>query len=313
MKKYVILTISSGLLIFLQFSFNKKDSITKAELGKVLFFDPILSRNKTISCASCHKPEYAFADSSAVSLGILGKKGTRNTPSVMNVALQKSFFWDGRANTLEEQALAPIENPLEMNLPIEKALLRLKKSKTYTSYFKDVFHTEPNRINLAEAIAAFERSLETINSPFDDWKFLDDSNAVADDVKRGFVVFNGNGKCVRCHFGSDFTTNEFRNIGLFNGRELNDSGRAIISGKKEDAGKFKIPGLRNVASTAPYMHNGKFKALKEVIEFYNDPARVVPDGINRDSLLSKPLGLTPREKSDLEAFLISLTDKRFTR
>ena len=116
-----------------------------------------------------------------------------------------------------------------------------------------------------------------------------------------------------CHFGSDFTRNEFRNIGLFNGKELNDSGRYVISHNKEDVGRFKIPGLRNVALTAPYMHNGMFNSLKEVIEFYNDPARVVPDAVNRDTVLNKPLGLSMEEKKDLEAFLQSLTDKQFVK
>lgn len=313
MKKYVIVIASAGLFGLFQFSYTGKKPISKVDLGRLLFFDPILSRNMTISCASCHKPGYAFADTSAVSVGVHGTKGNRNTPSVMNVALQRSFFWDGRAKSLEEQALAPIENPIEMNLPLDKALLRLKRSKTYRVYFNEIFNTTPNRENVAEAISAFERTLETIDSPFDNWKFLDDPSAVGDDMKRGFVVFNGKGKCVNCHFGSDFTNGGFRNIGLFNGRDLNDSGRAVITRKNEDAGKFKIPGLRNVANTAPYMHNGRLATLKEVIEFYNYPGKIVPGGINRDSLLTKPLGLTPREKLDLEAFLRSLTDKRFTR
>ena len=166
---------------------------------------------------------------------------------------------------------------------------------------------------LADAIAAFELTLETTDSPFDNWKYYDDSTRVSEAVRRGFEVFNGNGKCVKCHFGSDLTQNEFRNIGLFNGRQLNDSGRYAITKNKEDIGKFKTPGLRNIAITAPYMHNGMFKTLKEVIDFYDNPARKVPRAINRDTILAKPLGLTKREKADLESFLLSLTDKQFLK
>ena len=298
-------------IVFVQATFINEPT-DKAELGKLLFFDPILSKDSTISCASCHKQNYAFADTSAVSLGVGNTQGVRNTPSAMNVALQSVFFWDGRAKTLEEQALAPIENPIEMNLHLDVALARLRQNEKYKNYFQKIFSSEPTRENLAMAVAAFERTLETSDSPFDVWKFYDDSNAVNDAVKRGFTIFNTKGKCIKCHFGSNLTLKEFRNIGLFNGKDLNDSGRGVISGKAEDVGKFKVAALRNVAVTGPYMHNGMFKTLKEVIDFYNEPEKVVPNAINRDSILAKPLGLTQQEKNDLEAFLNSLTDKRFT-
>ena len=268
-KKYIIVIIGFAIL-FIEATFIKGEPTNKAELGKLLFFDSILSKDRTISCASCHKPGFAFADSSRVSMGVAGKKGVRNTPSAMNVLLQQFFFWDGRAKTLEEQALGPIENPVEMDLHIDSALQRLQQSKTYSAYFKHVFNSRPTRENLAAAIAAFERTLETSDSPFDNWKFADDSNAVSDAAKKGFAIFNGKGKCVQCHFGADFTQNSFRNIGLFNGKNLNDSGRIAITGLKEDLGKFKIGSLRNVAVTAPYMHNGMFKTLEAVIDFYNE-------------------------------------------
>jgi cytochrome c peroxidase len=311
MKKYIYFISTGFILGLIPASFIKESPSTKAELGKLLFFDPILSSDKTISCASCHRPEFAFADSSATSRGVGGVRGVRNTPSAMNVALQKIFFWDGRAKTLEEQALAPIENPDEMNLPIEEALKRLKENDLYNSSFKRLFNSEPTRSTLAEALASFERSLETSESPFDRWKFYQDPQAVSESVKRGFIVFNKKGKCVTCHFGTNFALDEFRNIGLFNGRNLNDSGRVSISKNHEDMGKFKIAPLRNIALTAPYMHNGMFKTLRDVIEFYDDPRKVVPDGLNRDTVLSKPLGLTEIEKKDLEAFLNALTDKSF--
>ena len=285
--------------------------IDKRELGKLLFFDPILSATRTISCAGCHRPEYAFADTAALSLGALGRRGNRNTPSAMNLSLQEIFFWDGRSPSLEDQALRPIENPVEMNLPLNKALLRLKHSGKYRSYFKAVFNSEPTLDHLGEAIAAYERSLETSNSPFDNWKLSGDTNLVSASVKRGFTLFSTKGKCTKCHFGSDFTQHEFRNIGLFNGNDLNDSGRASITRNTKDLGAFKVPGLRNVAVTSPYMHNGMFRTLKEVIDFYNEPGKIVPDAINRDTALARPLGLTEKEKADLEAFLISLTDNQF--
>ena len=311
MRRYIPIIFVLVIVIVVPVSFIKKEKTSKEELGKLLFFDPILSKDHTISCASCHKPEYAFADTSAVSKGVTRKKGSRNTPSAMNVSLLSSFFWDGRAADLEQQSLAPIENVSEMNLPLQQALYRLKNNKNYYRLFQEAFADEPTTKNLAAAIAAFERTLETSDSPFDNWKFSDDPNAVTDGVKRGFALFSGKGKCTSCHFGSNFTNNEFRNIGLFNARNLKDSGRSLISGKNEDVGRFKTPGLRNVAITAPYMHNGIFKTLKQVIDFYNDPGKVVPNAINRDSLLAKPLGLTTQEKKDIEAFLHSLTDKRF--
>ena len=311
MNRYILTIFVLLLIIVVEVSFVKKETTSKEELGKLLFFDPVLSKDYTISCASCHKPGHAFADTTAVSRGVARRKGSRNTPSAMNVSLQRSFFWDGRAADLEEQALAPIENVSEMDLPLPEALRRLKNNKRYYRLFDEAFNCEPTAKNLAQAIAAFERTLETSDSPFDNWKFSDDANAVTDDVKRGFALFNGKAKCISCHFGSDLTNNEFQNIGLFNARNLNDSGRSLISGKKEDTGKFKTPGLRNVAITAPYMHNGMFKTLRQVIDFYNDPGKVVPNGINRDSLLARPLDLTAQEKKDIEAFLCSLTDKRF--
>ncbi len=313
MKKYIVVMAVCIAVIGLQATSIKNNEPTKATLGELLFFDPILSKDKTISCASCHKPAAAFADTLAVSIGVNGKKGSRNTPTAMNLVLAKSFFWDGRAATLEEQALAPIANPDEMNLPIAEAVSRLQGNEQYKMLFAKVFNSEPNEKTLALALAAFERTLETSDSPFDNWKFSDDSTAVSDAVKRGFVIFNEKGKCIKCHFGSDFTANEFRNIGLFDGKKLSDSGRYNVTHKEDDIGKFKTSSLRNIAITAPYMHNGMFKTLDEVINFYNDTKKVVPGAVNTDTLLAKPLGLTKKEKQDLKAFMLSLTDKKFIK
>lgn len=311
MKKVLLLLTAMATIILMQAFVSENEPATKAELGRSLFFDPILSSDSSISCSSCHRPAFAFADTSAVSMGVGGAKGTRNTPSAMNMLLQRSFFWDGRARTLEEQALKPIENPAEMNLPVEVAVARLRGNRRYNAWFKKIFGNEPTRENLAAAIAAFERTLETSESPFDEWKYTDKPDAVSESVKRGFDIFNKKGKCIQCHFGADFNSNDFRNIGLFDGKAFNDSGRASVTGKPEDLGKFKIGPLRNIAITGPYMHNGMLKTLEEVIEFYNDTEKFIPNPINKDTVLSKPLGLTTQEKADLLAFLEALTDKRF--
>jgi cytochrome c peroxidase len=282
-------------------------------LGKLLFFDSILSRDYTVSCATCHKPEFAFSDTVMLSVGVQKRLGTRNTPSAMNLSLQDSYFWDGRAKTLEQQALIPIENPVEMDTPIDTAIARLKESNFYSNAFREVFAKEPDRESLAKALATFQRTLETSESPFDNWRMNDDEEGISASVKRGFELFNNKGKCIQCHFGPDFNNIEFRNIGLFDGKNFSDSGRAAITGDPADLGKFKIGPLRNVAITAPYMHNGMFKTLEEVVEFYNDPEKIIPGSLNRDPLLSEPLNLTAQEQADIVEFLKSLTDKRFLK
>jgi cytochrome c peroxidase len=312
MKKFcVTLSILGIILIFSQSAFKEPEPLNAALLGRKLFFDPILSRTKKISCSSCHKQEFAFSDTSAVSLGVHNRKGLRNTPSAMNMSLQVAFFWDGRATTLEQQALIPLQNPIEMDLPVAMAAWRLGHNTYYKAAFAAVFHEPPNAVNLAKALSAFERTLETGDSPFDDWRLNDNETAVSESAKRGFAIFNSKGRCIQCHFGPDFNDVEFRSIGLYDGKILRDSGRACVTKKPVDLGRFKIGALRNVALTAPYMHNGMFKTLRQVIDYYNDPDKIVPYSINRDTLLNTPMGLTEQEKNDLESFLVSLTDKRF--
>ena len=284
----------------------------KALLGKQLFSEKILSKDSSISCASCHKLEFAFADTMAFSIGINGKLTGRNTPSVLNMKNRPYYFWDGRAKTLQEQALIPLENPNEMDMPVAEALRRLNKSGKYRQLFYKVFRQKPNKKNLAEAIAAYEKTLETINSPFDDWS--NNMGTLTAQEERGRHLFIGNkAKCFNCHIMEDFTDDEFRNIGMFNGKEFNDSGRYLISKNPADIGKFKTPGLRNVAVTAPYMHNGRFKTLDQVLSFYNNPQLFVDDPENMDSLLRKPLNLTVQEEKDIIAFLHSLTDKVYSK
>lgn len=312
MKKGAIILFLMGVVAVLAFTHQPvtHKPITKAALGKILFSEKFLSKDSSVSCASCHIPQFGFADTVAFSKGIYGKLTTRNTPSVLNMEARPYFFWDGRAHSLEEQALAPIQNPNEMGLPIQEAVDRLNASERYRQLFFQVFKQKPNAKNLAAAFAAFERTLETLNSRYDDWG--DDKIKFTASEERGRVLFTGKkAKCFDCHFTGDFTADEFRNIGLYNGAELNDEGRYTITGNKADLGKFKTPGLRNVAATAPYMHNGMFKTLEEVIDYYNNPGQFVKGSINADPLLQKPLGLTAQDKKDLLAFLKTLTDKQY--
>lgn len=304
---YSILILLGGL-----FSFVTIETPTTAEeLGEKLFFDPILSLDSSISCSSCHIPSFAFADTVALSKGIHGQLGIRNTPSAINMMARPYFFYDGRAATLEEQVLMPIHNPIEMGLPIPALLERLNTS-AYQTWFQQIYGTEADSSSLGAALAAYLFSLESVgDSPFDEWMKGDTTAMTAAQI-RGRTIFNEKGKCFDCHFGPDFTGDEFRNIGLFTGRAgLNDQGRFAISKDSSDLGKLKVPGLRNIALTAPYMHNGQFQTLAEVVDYYDNPNQFVQGAINRDSLLAQPLHLSQQEKADLVAFLEALTDKRY--
>ena len=298
------------LLLSAGFNENISDITTKAALGKKLFSEKILSKDSSVSCASCHKPSFAFADTMAFSIGIAGKPTKRNTPSVLNMKNRPYYFWDGRATSLEEQALMPIQNPDEMGLTISDAIERLNNNPTYKLLFKRIFNQPVTAKNLSAAFAAYEQTLETVDSKFDDWS--NNLKKLTASEERGRQIFIGSkSRCFNCHFQEDFTDDNFKNIGLFNSIELNDSGRFNISKEKTDMGKFKTPGLRNIAVTAPYMHNGMFRTLEEVVAYYNDPAKFVSNAINIDPALTKPLGLTTKEQNDLIAFLKTLTDKKY--
>ncbi|MCS6927980.1 MAG: cytochrome-c peroxidase [Saprospiraceae bacterium] len=312
MKKAIFFLWCGVLLCLSSFQLKEHHELTPEELGRLLFEDKRLSADRSISCASCHIPAFAFGDTTAVSVGVGGQKGSRNTPAITNMAARTHFFWDGRATSLEQQVLRPIENPLEMALPLDEAIARLGADAQYLSYFQKIYGRQPDTTALADALAAFVRTLETADTPFDRW-MRGDTSAMSEAAIRGHTIFMEKGKCFECHFGPDFTGDEFRNIGLFNGKDLNDPGRFAITRDSADIGRFKVPGLRNVAVSAPYMHHGAFRTLREVIDYYDNPDRFVPNSIGRDSLLSRPLNLTDREKSDLEAFLHALTDDRFKR
>lgn len=303
-------SILMGLFVLVSFMEIEAPS-TAEELGEQLFFDPLLSLDSSISCGSCHLKDFAFADTAQFSLGVQGQLGTRNTPSSMNMLARPYFFYDGRAATLEEQVLMPIHNPIEMALPIDQLLVRLHNSP-YKAWFENIYGQAPDSSNLSAALAAFIVSLESVgDSPFDQW-MGGDTTAMSPAQVRGRLVFNEKGKCFDCHFGPDFTGDEFRNIGLFNGQDgLKDQGRFALTQDSSDLGKLKVPGLRNIAVTAPYMHNGQFKTLAEVVDYYDNPSQFVQGSINRDSLLAQPLQLTLQEKADLVAFLKALTDKRY--
>ncbi len=312
MKKILTATaISLGALLWLASHQNdiNSNALRVEQLGEMLFNDPILSLDSTISCASCHRPAFAFADTTAFSKGIGGHLTRRNTPSAMNMASRDIFMWDGRAASLEDQMLLPLEHEHEMGFNRDSVVARLNRSAKYGPLFKQVFGKEANLKLLQASIAYFEKSLETSDTEND--RYLNDMpHAMTEDQLAGRSLFFGKANCNVCHFTPDFTGDEFRNIGLFNGKNLQDTGRYEITRNVADIGKFKVPGLRNVAVTAPYMHNGMFATLEEVVAYYNDPDKVVPDAINRDPDI-KPLGLTSQEKSQLVAFLHSLTDDRF--
>ncbi len=313
-KSWLSFFVAMVALLMISSFLEEKDTDikTKTALGKKLFSEKILSGDSSVSCASCHKPAYAFADTAAFSTGIGGKLTRRNTPSVLNMKNRPYYFWDGRAASLEEQCLMPIQNPDEMGLPVEEAVKRLNASAQYKILFQRIFNQKPDAKNLAAAFSAYEQTLETVNSKFDDWS--NNLGKLSAREERGRQLFIGNkAKCFDCHSMEDFTDDGFKNIGLYNGSSLNDAGLYNITKKETDLGKFKTPGLRNVAVTAPYMHNGMFKTLDEVIEYYNNPGNFVKDPVNMDDALKKPLGLTAKEKEALVAFLKTLTDKRYLK
>lgn len=293
-------------------SFTNTEPKTEAELGKILFFDPILSKDSTVSCSSCHKPDLAFADSLAISPGIDNRIGRRNAPSIMNMASRSEFFYDGRAKDLVDQIHFPIEDNLEMDAKMSEVVERLKKHPKYPIWFKKIYNEVPTENNLARAIASFEESLETSDTEFDAW-MNDLPNKMSDSAIRGRKLFlSDRAKCFDCHFSPDFTGDEFKNIGLYDEKKYKDKGRYEVTKNQNDLGKFKVPGLRNVAVTAPYMHDGSFATLRDVIDYYSDPYQFVSKPINMDTTLLKPINFTTQEKEDLEAFLLSLTDRRFS-
>ncbi|MBI4061783.1 MAG: cytochrome-c peroxidase [Elusimicrobia bacterium] len=276
----------------------------KVELGKRLYFDKRLSGDGTVSCATCHDPSKGWTDRAPVSTGIRGQRGARSAPTVLNSAYMDLQFWDGRAKSLEEQAKGPIENPIEMGSTHKGAVARIKKIKGYAPLFKAAFGDARVDIDrIAKAIAAFERTILTGNSPFDRWQ-AGDKTAMSESAARGFALFNDSakGNCAICHDGFNFTDSDFHNLGVGMKAPAPDLGRFSVTKADKDRGAFKTPTLRNLADTAPYMHDGSEKTLEAVVAFYDK-------GGEKNQWLDgriRPLGLTPAEIGDLIAFLNAL-------
>ncbi|MDH4107129.1 MAG: c-type cytochrome [Gammaproteobacteria bacterium] len=324
----------------------------KIALGERLFNDQRFSATGDVSCATCHAPDKAFTDSPLrVSEGIRKLTGTRNAPTVVNAAYGKTQFWDGRSPDLEDQALHPFLNPVEMALPNHDALLAIvRDDRQYTKAFRDVFDLKASDITMREvtmAIAAFERTQISGDSPFDRWYFGDEEGAIGEAARRGFAVFLGNGRCVSCHTVEQdhalFTDHKFHNIGV----GINDIqdrvtdlarafqvaknkgidvdvavladantshlGRFVVDDELSSMGAFKTPTLRNIAVTAPYMHDGSLATLREVVEHYNNGGVTNPDDPVNAFLSGgiRPLNLTEQEIDDLVAFMEALTSPQF--
>ena len=274
----------------------------KIELGKQLYFDGRLSKNNAISCAFCHNPGTGFADPRQTSIGVGGGVGGRQSPTVYNTGLNHVQFWDGRARSLEEQAIGPIHNPVEMAETHEHVVGKLGKIKGYQQQFRAVFGTDVNLQGIAEAIAAYERTVLSTNSAFDKY-VLGAQKAMDEAAVRGLALFKGKARCILCHNGPNFTDNQFHNLGVPQvGPMKEDLGRFAVSRAEKDRGAFKTPTLRSITETAPYMHDGAFKTLEEVVEFMDQGGGSNPNL----SPLVKPLNLTAEEKSDLVAFLKAL-------
>jgi cytochrome c peroxidase len=274
-------------------------SAERAALGKRLFFDTVLSHDRSVSCATCHQPGLAFTDGKKVAEGIGARTGDRNTPTIVNRSLGLTQFWDGRAASLEEQALGPIVNPKEMGLPIEQAVARLQADPSYRAAFRGVFGGDPDATRLALALSAYERTVYSVDSPFDRY-IAGDESALSDRARRGLAVFGGKARCGECHTGPNFTDEAFYSLGVGP-----DTGRQAVTARVTDHGAFKTPTLREISRTAPYMHDGSLATLTEVVDYYDKGCAPHP---NLPAKIQK-LDLTAEEKADLVAFLESLSGR----
>lgn len=300
---------------------NNPQTPEKIELGKKLFFDRRLSGDGTMSCAVCHSPDQAFADGQDIALSYPTTKSWRNTPTVVNTGFFRFLFHDGRALSLEDQAVLPVTSSFEMNLNLDFLEEKLKMVPEYNKAFADVFGGEVTKARIGMALAAFERTLVTKNPPLDRY-LRGDRDALSAEAKKGLEIFTGKGKCSECHFGPYLTDNKFHNLGVPENPEIErdpqmlaslryvakvsgvpeyrglkeDLGRYLVTKKEEDRKAFRTHILWDVARTAPYMHNGYFKSLEEVIDF-------IDQGGGKGNKELKPLGLTAAEKGYLKTFL----------
>lgn len=277
----------------------------RVELGKMLFYDKALSRDSSISCASCHLQSHAFSDVVDISSGVEGRKGMRNSPPLFNLGYHPYFFFDGGVPTLELQVLAPVQDVNEMDHDFLQAVDRLAQNPQYQELGKIAYGRDFDAFVLTRALAAFERTMVSGNSAYD--KYINGNvGALNESAKRGLDLFNSDRlNCSGCHSGFNFTDYSFKNNGLY--IAYPDSGRMRVTSLPVDRDKFKVPSLRNIALTAPYMHDGSLATLTEVIDHYNSGGAANPQKDGR----IKPLQLTNQEKSDLMEFLYSLTDNEF--
>lgn len=290
-----------------QYDFSKNPLTSdKVELGRALFYDPVLSRDSTISCSSCHSPFTAFAHvDHALSHGIENRIGTRNAPALMNLAWHKTFMWDGAINHLDMQPLSPINNKDEMDEKTEHVVARLQLSKIYPALFYKAFgDSQVTGEHQLKAISQFLLTVISANSKYD--SVMRNETVFTSQEKNGYKLFQQN--CSSCHAEPLFTNLEFKNNGLVVDTTLNDYGRMKVTHDSYDSLKFKVPTLRNIEFTFPYMHDGRFKRLAEVVHHYTSS---IEHSKTLAKELQKPIVLSSNEKVDLIAFLLTLTDKEF--
>ena len=293
--------VPRGLELYAPFPANNTPTRERVELGRLLFHDPELSADRTVSCSSCHRPEHSFADDISVSPGVYGRIGHRNAPSLLNVAYARHLTWDGRSTTLEEQVLKPIQDPVEMDLSLDELVARLQARADYRSAFQRAFDEPVSADGVARALSAFLRALRSGDAPVDRFQ-AGDSEALSPLARQGSQIFVGKARCSICHAGATLNDGKFHNTGVSARAGSEDQGRYARTGQARDQRAFRTASLRNVDRTAPYMHDGSFATLEEVVEFYNDGGG--PDS-QRDTDI-RPLRLSADEKTALAAFLRSL-------
>ncbi|MFZ5829117.1 MAG: cytochrome-c peroxidase [Planctomycetota bacterium] len=275
----------------------------KVELGKKLYFDKRLSKDGTISCATCHDPQMAWAEHTPTSTGIGKQTGGRNSPTVINTAYAKSLFWDGRAKTLEDQALGPIANPIEMGHEVEAMISDLSKIQAYKDDFQKVFGSEITSDNVAKAIAAFERTVLSGNSPYDKFQNGDES-ALTEAQQRGMALFEE--RCNVCHTAPLFSNYSFYNAGIGMDAENPDLGLMVETKKESDKGKFRVPPLRDIEKTYPYFHDGSVEKLEEAVAIMAAGGKDNPDlAFTFKALRDNPLN--PEQQADVVEFLKALS------
>ena len=298
-------TLPLGLDLYMPVPEDNPLTREKVELGRQLFSDPILSRDKRLACAGCHEPERAFTDGRTVSRGVFGRQGARHVPTLINRGYGRAFFWDGRISGLEEQVLQPIQDPTEMDMTLKDVVERLRRDREYSELFQAVFGRIPTHVDLANALASYVRTILSGNAPVDRYD-NGEREALSPQERQGLGIFRGKGNCWVCHFGPTLTDERFHNTGVaWPDGELLDAGRFQVSGNEEDSGAFKTPTLREVARTAPYMHDGSLATLEEVIEFYDRGGNPNP---YLDAEL-RPRKLTSEEKQALITFLHALSGR----